>query len=247
MVGFDLTWVLAGLLLIPYLVWGVYLLTQRLVHDVELDRAVETFTVVFLTFFYVFEFTLMKAWLENSPVKLVFAVLALTVSGFALYGPMLVSFAAHLMVDLLLPTGRYHSDTPRYGNAEGFELRGDYEGAAREYIAIARQFPKEVRAPLAAADNLAKIGQPEAAAPWFEAALELIEDSDEALKVANRLVEIYDTQLGLHVEAREVLEEYLQRFPASNYAESVQRRIDRMKETVRPAPAEPEIRDTALG
>src|SRR6185295_11700774 len=98
-----------------------------------------------------FEFTLIKMWLEKDVIKLVFASLALTVSAFTLYGPLLMSFGSHLLVDILMPTGRFNPSVPRYGAAEGFEMRGDFEGAAREFILIARQFPKEVRAPLRAA------------------------------------------------------------------------------------------------
>jgi tetratricopeptide (TPR) repeat protein len=228
MVGFDFAWVLSGLFLIPYLLWGIYLLQQRLARDVELDRTVETFTIVFLVIFFIFEFTLIKMWLQKDVVSLVFATLGLGISAFALYGPLLMSFGSHLLIDILMPTGRYNPSIPRYGAAEGFELRGDFEGAAQEFIEIARKFPKESRAALRAADNLMKIGQPEVAARWFEAALEQISDPDEALTVANRLSDIYGAELGQGEEAREVLEEYLERFPASSYAESVHRRIERM-------------------
>lgn len=228
MVGFDLAWVLSGLLLIPYLLWGIYLLQQRLKYDVELDRTIETFTVVFLLLFFAFEFALIRLWLRNDLVSFVFATLALAISAFALYGPLLMSFGSHLIVDVLMPTGRYNPSVPRYGAAEGFELRGDFEGAAREFIAIARKFPKETRAALRAADNLMKIGRPEVAAPWFEAALESIHDPEEALSVVNRLCDIYAKELNQQAEAHEVLEEYLERFPQSEYAESVRRRLERM-------------------
>jgi tetratricopeptide (TPR) repeat protein len=228
MVGFDLAWVLSGLLLIPYLLWGIYLLRQRLAHDVDLDRTVETFTIVFLLIFFIFEFTLIKIWLEKEILSLVFATLGLAISGFALYGPLVMSFGSHLLIDILMPTGRYNPAEPRYGAAEGFELRGDFEGAAREFINIARKFPKETRAALRAADNLMLIGRPEVAAPWFEAALETIKDPEEALKTVNRLSDIYNQELQQPDEAREVLEEYLERFPMAEYAESVRRRIAAM-------------------
>ena len=239
MVGFDFAWVLSGLLLIPYLVWGVYLLQLRLVRDVELDRAVEIFTVVFLIVFFIFEFTLLDIWLHNDPVSLVFATLGLGISLFALYGPLLMSFGSHLLADIVMPTGRYNPSVPRYGAAEGFELRGDFEGAAREFITIARKFPKESRAALKAADNLMKIGRPEVAAPWFEAALEIIAAPDESLSIVNRLCDIYSNDLDQHEEAREVLEEYLERFPASEYASSVRRRIDEMSAPVAASSSRP--------
>ncbi|HRK35948.1 MAG TPA: tetratricopeptide repeat protein, partial [Candidatus Hydrogenedentes bacterium] len=130
---------------------------------------------------------------------------------------------------------------------ESFETRGDFEGAAREFISIARQFPNEKRAALSAADNLAKIGQPEVAAPWFESALELIHDPDEALKVANRLSDIYLTELKQPAEAREVLEEYLERFPQSEYADSVQRRVERLADPPEEPPIHRPVGDSLIG
>lgn len=230
MVGFDLTWILSGILLIPYLVWGIYLLRQRLLYNIELDRAIETFTVVFLILFFFFELTLMRMWLAGSPIKLVFAVLGLFVSALALYGPLMISFGSHLLIDLLMPTGRHDSSVPLYGAAEGFEERGDYEGAAREYMVLARKFPKDLRASLRAADNLAKLDMFEDAAPWFETAFSLAKTDEDALPIVNRLTDIYARRLEQPDDASEVLKEFLERFPQSAYAGSVKDRLNRFRQ-----------------
>lgn len=232
----NLPWVLSGLLLIPYLTWGIFLLRQRLVYNVELDRAVETFTVAALIFFFIFEFSLLKVWLEHNPIKLVFSTLGLTASALALYGPLLISFGSHLIIDLIMPTGRFDPSVPQYGAAAGCEMRGDFEQAAREYATVARMFPRDAHAPLRAADNLMKLGQVEQAIPFFAQGLRNVRSSSEALRVSNRLFEIYQRQLEQPEKARAVLESFLERFPDAEYAASVRMRLDRLDTSASPSP-----------
>ena len=236
MVGFDLAWVLSGLLLIPYLLWGFYLLRQRLVHRVELDRAVETFTVACLVFFFMFEFTLLKMWLEHSHLKLVFAVMGLSVSAAALYGPLFVSFMSHFIVDLIMPTRRYGVSVPQYGVAEACEMRGDFEAAAREYIAVARMFPRETKAAIRAADNYMKVERVPDAVPLFEQALKSSSSPEETLSIANRLCDIYLRKLDNREAARHALEAFLARFPTSEFAETVSQRLARLNASPSPTP-----------
>jgi tetratricopeptide (TPR) repeat protein len=225
MVGFNIPWVLSGLLLIPYLVWGIYLLRQRLVYHLELDRAVETFTVAFLVCFLVFELALIRIWLQDSPFQFALATLGLVASAFALYGPLLMSFGSHLIVDVVMPSSRPDRSIPLYGAAEACESRGDFEAAIREYIAIARMFPAEVTAAARAADNLMKVDRPEEAIVWFEKALFLSRSPDESLRLTNRLFDVYLRRLDNRIEAHRTLVRYLERFPDAEYAESVRDRL----------------------
>lgn len=226
---FNLAWVLSGVLLIPYLTWGIFLLRQRLVHKVELDRAIETFTVAALVFFFIFEFTLLKMYLANSPIKLVFSTMGLVASGLALYGPLLVSFGSHFVIDLIMPTAHFDPNVPQYGVAAGCELRGDFESAAREYATIARMFPRDAHANLRAADNFMKAENVDRALPYFSQGLRNLSSSSEALRVTNRLAEIYQRRLNEPAKAREILETYLERFPDAEYADSVRSRIARIE------------------
>lgn len=226
---FNFAWVLSGILLIPYLFWGVFLLRQRLVYRAELDRAVELFTIAALVFFFIFEFTLLKMYLGNSPVKLVFSSLGLVASGIALYGPLLISFGSHLMVDLVMPSAQFDPSVPQYGAAAGCELRGDFEAAAREYAAIARMFPKDSHAPLRAADNFMKNDEIDQALPFFQQGLRNVRSSSEALRISNRLFDIYRRNLNDVVKAKAVLQDFVMRFPDAEYAESVKNRIERLE------------------
>lgn len=228
MVGFNIPWVLSGLLLIPYLVWGIYLLRQRLVYHVELDRAVETFTVAFLVCFLIFELALIRIWLQDSPFQFALATLGLLVSVLALYGPLLMSFGSHLIVDVVMPSSSPNPSVPLYGAAEACETRGDFEAAVREYIAISRMFPSEVTPAARAADNLMKMDRPEEAVVWFERALVLSRSPDECLRLTNRLFDVYLRRLDKRAEARRTLVRYLERFPDAEYAESVRERLGSM-------------------
>lgn len=231
MFEFDLAWIVSGLLLIPYFLWGIYLLRQRLVYHVELDRAIETFTIACLFFFFVFEFTLLKAWLGNSQLKLIFASMGLVASALALYGPLVVSFSSHLVVDLVMPARVYTNHVPQYGVAESCELRGDYEAAAREFAAVARMFPRETKAALRAGENLMKLDRPADAVQWLELALRSLETDEECLPVVNRLFEIYRNKLDRPDDARRMLDEFLDDFPTSDYAPSVKERIASLSES----------------
>ena len=230
---FNFAWVLSGVLLIPYLTWGIFLLRQRLVYKVELDRAVEVFTIAALVFFFIFEFTLLKMYLINNPIKLVFSTMGLVASGLALYGPLLVSFSSHFVIDLIMPTAHFDPNVPQYGIAAGCELRGDFEAAAREYATIARMFPRDAHANLRTADNYMKTENVDLALPYFAQGLRNLAGSSEALRVTNRLAEIYQRRLNDPEKAKAILESYLERFPDAEYADSVRSRITRLEASSR--------------
>jgi tetratricopeptide (TPR) repeat protein len=218
------------LLLIPYLLWGVYLLRQRLTRRVELSVRIEALTLALLAIFLVLELALLKAWLGKTPLNLILASLGLIVSGMALYGPVAVSFASHVLVDMIMPSGHWSEHEPQYGGAEALENQSDFEGAAREYMALARMFPREAKAALRAGDNLMKLGRTEQAVEWFERGIELLPSAQERLPVTNRLFEIYYRRLDRPGDARRVLKAYLERYPDAEYAGSVECRLKRLNQ-----------------
>ncbi len=221
----GIPWILSGLLLIPYLCWGVYLLKLRFQHQSELSVAGESFTFLGLVVFLIVQFSVLSLWLSDSPLAFILAVVGLLSSLLALYGPMLMSLGSHVLVDAVMPSGAPVSHTPKYGAAEGFEQKGDYEAAAREYMAVARMFPKEARASLRAGDNLMKLDRPEEAVLWLKRGLNHVTEAEESLRVVNRIAEIYLRKLERPDEARDAFEGYLKRFPDAEYAESVRRRL----------------------
>ncbi|MCP4644513.1 MAG: tetratricopeptide repeat protein [bacterium] len=230
---YDIPSILCGLLLIPYLMWGVHLLRRRI------SPRGEAATLFGVVLFLIVEMSLLRGWLSHHPVHLILAGLGLVVSSLALYGPILVSFTSHLFTEMVMPRGAPPSNEPPYGAAEGMEMRGDFEGAAREYTALARMFPKLPRPALAAADNFMKTDNPDRAVEWFEKGLALTSSDKEALPITNRLHEVFARILHKPDDARRVLEDYLKRFPDSDHVGRVQCRLDRFA-------AQPEPEEAAL-
>ena len=89
-------------------------------------------------------------------------------------------------------------------------------------------FPRDPVAMGRIADNLMKQALPELAAPWFKCCIECLDSAEKNLSVTNRLVEVYERELGRPDEAVRVLETYLERFPDTTYADSVRRRLERL-------------------
>lgn len=237
---FEVTWslLLAWLLMIPYLAWGIYALIVRFRWREELQFPLKIATVVALFLFYIVEIRLIIIN-DTEPVNFVFAIAGLMISGAALYGPLTVSLLSHMMVNLVMPASQPVCHEPQYGAAEACERTGDYEGAVREYIALARMFPKEPKILLRAGDNLMKLGQLEDAAAWFERGLAALHSAERSLPVVNRLHDIYSRHLNWPDKARHVLEGYLEKYPDSEYSALVRARLSR--KSMRTPPPRPAI------
>ena len=227
-IGFELSTVMAGLLLIPYLCWGVYVLKHQLREHADFPLIVEAATMGALVVFFLIELPLLRMWLSPSPLWLFAATAGLIVSCAALYGPIMFSFVSHAIVNIVMPHGQKRVQGPEYGPSEGLERNGLFEDAGHSYAAVARAFPKESTPALRAADNFMKIGDTEQAAEWFENGLANITNSKQAMPVAFRLFEIYSRMLHDDESARVVLETFLERFPDSDQTDSVQRRLNRV-------------------
>lgn len=228
-VGFDPPWVVTGLLFIPYLVWGVYLLRQRLDERSDTLPLVEALTLAAVAVFLGLQIHMLRVWMQHTPVQLVLSIIALAVSAVALYGHVAVSLVAHLFVEMMLPSGRHDASEPRYGDAESLERTGDFAGAARAYQAIGAAFPREPRPPLRAGDNLAKLGRYEEAAAEFERANRLLTQPEQSLRVTLRLVEIYTNRLQRPESAQRVLAYYVARHPNAERIDVVRQRLDRLR------------------
>jgi len=227
-IGFDLSTVMAGLLLIPYLCWGVYVLKHQLREHADFPLVVEAATMAALVFFFLVELPLLRMWLSPSPLWLFAATAGLIVSCAALYGPIMFSFVSHAIINVVMPHGQKRVQAPEYGPSEGLERNGLFEDAGHSYAAVARAFPKESTPALRAADNFMKIGDTEQAAEWFENGLANVTNSKQAMPIAFRLFEIYSRMLHDDERARTVLETFLDHFPDSDQTESVQKRLKRI-------------------
>ncbi len=209
-----------------YLGWGIYVLRQRLRHDAELSHTLEIATLAGLAVFYAVEISLLRSVMRDTPVLFFFAVLGMIVSSMALYGPMLISLLSHVLVESVMPSGDKDLHEPKYGPAEALERQGEYEAALKEYMIIARIFPKDATAALRIADNLMKLGRPEDAAPWFERGLSRLTSPQKSLMVANRLFDLYYRDLGREEAGIRVLEAFTLRFPNAEQTQYVRQRLE---------------------
>lgn len=217
------------LMLIPYFGWGLYVLRERLRHDAELKHSLEIATLVGLAIFYLIEIELFHSAMAGAPVLYFFAILGLVVSSAALYGPMLVSLLSYLIVESVMPGGEKAVLEPRFGPAEALERRGDFEGAVKEYMVIARVFPKDPTAFVRIGDNLIKLDQSEEAAVWFERGLQRLASPQKSLMVSNRLFDLYYRHLDEPAKGLRVLQDYVTKFPDAEAAETVRERLSNLQ------------------
>lgn len=219
-------------LMLPFLAWGVHTLRERYIRHEELPRQVEILSLAGVVVFIAIELVLLRIWMGNVEVFYAFTVLALVSASAALYGPMFVSVASRAAVNLIHPPHDREADEPRFNIAESLESQGDYEGALREYMVMARIFPKDCETAFRVANVFVELDRYEEAAQSFERGLGLAMDAERAVLAANRVADIYWDRLGRPDDAIRVLRGYLERFEGATQTELVQRRLDRMTRTM---------------
>jgi tetratricopeptide (TPR) repeat protein len=156
----------------------------------------------------------------------VFTLLGLMVSMAALYGHMAISFTSRLIVEAVSTGDDAYNDGPRLGPVEALERQRDYEGALQECQVLARIYPREPQVHLHSAENLLHLGRPAEAAEALERALKYVAEPEKNLTLTNRLCEILQRDLDRPGEAARVLQQYLDRYPQTEYADSLRHRID---------------------
>jgi tetratricopeptide (TPR) repeat protein len=230
----ETAFVFSIILLIPYLGWGIYTLRLRYQFHEELPVAVEVATLAGLLVYYAVEIFVFDRAMSNTPVLYVFTVLGFAISGTALYGHILISVVSRVLVDAVLPNDDLQTKGPRFGPAEVLERRGDFEGALQEYLVIARIFPKDPATSIRVGNTYAELKQPRDAVVWFERAMNRVDDADRALTIVNRLSALYD-ELNDAENAIVSLENFLKKFPTSEFSDRVRLRVARRRQL----PSEP--------
>ncbi len=214
--------------MVPFFAWGVYTLRERYVLHGEIPRRVELATLGGVLAFYMVQLLLIRQWIGGVEILYIFTLLSLLVASTALYGPMLVSVASQALVNLVHPPMEDHSHTPHFGPAEALEEVGDIDGALREYMVLARIFPKHAETALRTGHAFAELDRHDEAVEALKRGLAMLEEPGRALMITNRLSDIYLRQLDRREDARRVLAAYLRRFPETNHVKSVQNKLDRI-------------------
>lgn len=223
-----LSTIIAVLLFIPFVGWGIYILRLQLQFREEMEPVAKWATVVGVALFFIIELNLLRVGLSGNRLYYLMTAMALMVSTTALYGHLFVSIASQLAVDMIHPPQEQESETPQFSSAEALEEIGDYTGALNEYFVLARIFPKDPEPVLKIADAYIHLNDIENAVVYFEKGLAGIGFPDRAIRITNRLVGIYDKQLERPDDARRILKEFVARFPSSEHVNSVKAKLDRM-------------------
>ncbi len=205
------------------------MLRQRALGHGDAHPFIQAMALLIVIVFLIYQSSLLALWLKGDPLKYALGMGALAISAIVLYGRLFMSFFARILVNLLLPSGEDTHHGPDYNAAEACERKGDYSGAAREYLLAIRMFPKEPLARLHAAEMLLKLGRPQEAAERFEETLARMNDPAHSLRVAYRLVELYTRELGHPELAILVLREYVRRFPEAERIPSVRARLAQLE------------------
>ncbi len=217
---------LVPIVLLPYFGWGIYTLHHRFRNREEFPPTVEAATLIGLLLFFAFETVYLRAAMRDNVILHLFSMLGLFVSAVALYGHMAISFSSRLIVGIVAPGDDRAVDRPRFSPAEILERQGDWDGAIKEYLVLARIFPRNPAVHVRIGNCFIETEQHAEAAPWFERALSHLDNDEEALPLLNRLCELYTRDLNDESGARKALELHLKRFPGSENADNLRARIE---------------------
>ena len=215
-------------LLIPYLLWGIYILRLQFTYREELEAKMKWSTISGVLAFFFIELFVLRKWIGADSTTYLFTTMGLMLSTAALYGHLAVSIASQMVVDFIHPPDDHESHTPDFAPAEALEEIGDYNGALQEYLVIGRIFPKDPDPLLRLADTYMHIDDPENAVIYYEKGVALVLESERALRITNRLFGIYTTTLEQDEAAKEALHQFLKRFPDSEECASAQRRLNQL-------------------
>lgn len=224
-----LSFVLSIALMAPFLAWGIYTLRERYLLHHDIPRALEIKTVIGLILFLSAQLVLLRIWIGSIEVFYAFALLGLLAASTALYGPVIISVLSQTIVDALHPVQEHAESEPHFGPAEALEGECDYDGALREYMVLARIFPKHAEPAFRVASVLCELERFDEAADSFERGIRLCMDAERALFATNRLADLYTNRMDCADRAIAILESYLDRFPEAGRQDLIQRRIARLR------------------
>lgn len=204
-----------------FLAVGVWLLHRRFALLEELTPRAQAVVVCWAALTCGVELIVLRGTLQRAPVLYIFTAIGFFVAAFALYGHIGVSLLSKLLVDVVWNPGDDGVEHPRTGSAEALERTGDSEGAAREYLALARIYPRDPGLWIRAGDNFARLERRHDAAACFERAMMLVHSPEDALLVFRRCTDVLRTEEDGETRCAALAGAFIQRFTGSHEADSV--------------------------
>jgi tetratricopeptide (TPR) repeat protein len=214
-------------LIVPFLCVGLYALYTRLWKNEEFSLYTELGLTLFVIVFLVVEIGIIRTYVERLTPYYIFTLLGLFTATAALYGPIFVSLLAKLIVGAFWMSEHRDLHEPRFGPAEALERIGDYEGALREYLVLARMFPNHPQVYARMADAYIHLGQPDVAAQWLERAIARAQQAETARSWIFRLCDLYENTLQAHEAASMCVQQFIARFPNHSIADQLRERLAR--------------------
>lgn len=219
-----------GAALAVFLGWGVYAVHRRFRYRDEFSLRTEAVSLIAVLLFFVFGLEEVRNYLTGNILLQISASLGLLVSVLALYGHIMISFASRLAVELGSYNEPFTPDRPRFTPAEILERQEDYEGALKEYLVLARLFPKNGEVLARVAECYLKLDRPKDAAPLFQRALGCFEGDNDRMTILRRLCEVHERHLNNRDAARRLLQKHMELFPESPNCVTIVRRLKHLEE-----------------
>lgn len=186
----DLAWAAAASidLLILFGI-GVYFLFKRFQRREEIAPLQEAAVLGLAMVLATLEIRFLREALERLPVYYVFSAIGVLISVSALYGHLVVSLLSRFLVEWVTTGTSDGLDRPLFGAAEACMRRGDYEGAVREYLVLARLHPRDPAVFMRLGEALSLTHDCRRAVPAFVRCAMLETNGDRAIHALRRALD----------------------------------------------------------
>ncbi len=189
----DLAWLFAASVDLIFLFGvGCYFLVLRFHRREEIPPLKEAGALGLALALGAMEMRFLREALERFPVYYVFSAIGVLVALSALYGHLVVSLISRALVEWVTSGSTDGLDRPLYGAAEACLRRGDYEGAVREYLVLARLHPADPAVFQRFGEALHLLGDRKRAMRAFLRAARLEKDPERAMLALRRAIDHAD-------------------------------------------------------
>ncbi|HOK89976.1 MAG TPA: hypothetical protein PK379_08110 [Candidatus Hydrogenedentes bacterium] len=186
----DLAWaVVASIDLLILFGVGVYFLLKRFHRREDIPPFQEVAILGLALVLVVLETRFLREALDRFPVYYVFSATGVLVTVSALYGHMVVSLLSRFLVEWVTSGTVDDLDRPLFGAAEACMRRGDYPGAVREYLVLARLHPRDPSVFMRLGEALSLVDDHRRAVTAFLRCAQMESNGDRALHALRRAMD----------------------------------------------------------
>jgi hypothetical protein len=235
----DLAWAAAASIdLLVLFGVGVYFLLRRFHRREDIASVQEAAALGIALVLAALEIRFLREALERFPVYYVFSAIGVLITISALYGHMVVSLLSRFLVEWVTSGTSDGLDRPLFGAAEACMRRGDYEGAVREYLVLARLHPRDPAVFMRLGEALSLTNDHRRAVPAFLRCAQLESNGNRALHALRRALDQFSSDPAQDkLQFLSALDHVRNRFPEDN---PLAARIEAMRLQLETGFAQPE-------